>query len=272
MRDKNETLAPPVEEKKDLVRQMEPWKPTWPTGLMLSKPGRPSCYLPEDLQVILTKEAFEQLFGYAYATNREISCLGVVKRQGNLFIVERFHLVAQEGTGSHTEMDSVAIANLMEDLLQKGEAQEARSIKCWAHSHPGMGVFWSKTDDNTCRLLTTDYLVSLVVSDGFAIRCRVDVANPIPYSVDNVPVLYEATCDNERLDSYAKEVAQKVKERSPFPADPFGTEEKNPQLLDNDPWSEYFGSAYSLFDGEETAELDTLRDDSGTLMEEEDHA
>jgi hypothetical protein len=39
-----------------------------------------------------------------------------------------------------------------------------------------------------------------------------------------------------------------------------------PVLLDDDPWSEYFGSAYSLFDGEETAEVEAVGDDPDTLL------
>lgn len=54
-------------------------------------------------------------------------------------------------------MDPLPAAGLMEDLLKKGQTQEARSIECWAHSHPGMGVFWSKTDDTTCNPLLLLY-------------------------------------------------------------------------------------------------------------------
>jgi hypothetical protein len=266
MRDKKEALAPPAEEKKEPAVQVEPRKPTWPRGMMLSKHENPSCYLPEDLKVILAKEAFEQLFGYAYATHSEISCLGILRRQGNLFIVERFHLVAQEGGAAYTEMDPTAVAVLMEDLLQTGQAQEAKAIKCWAHSHPGMGVFWSKTDDTTCKLLATDYLVSLVVSDDYAIRCRLDVGNPIPFTVDNVPVLYEMACDKERLDHYAKEVEEKVKARALFPVGAFGQEKKGLQLVEDDPLSEYFGTAYSLFDKEDTAEMEAVEDDSEVFL------
>lgn len=141
MPDKKKAPAPPMEEQPQLIVPPEPYKPSWPTGMIVSKSEKPSCYLPDDLQVILSQEAFEQLFGYAYATANEISCLGVVKRQGNCFIVERFHLVAQEGGLARTEMNPQALAELMTALLQQGKKEEARSLKCWAHSHPNMGVY-----------------------------------------------------------------------------------------------------------------------------------
>ena len=71
-----------------------PRKPQWPAGISVSKSQTLKCFVPQGLQVILAKDAFEQLFGYAYATNTEISCLGVVRRDGSAFMVERFHLVA----------------------------------------------------------------------------------------------------------------------------------------------------------------------------------
>ena len=181
---------------------------------MLSRPEKLSCSIADDLQVMLTAEAFQQLSGYAYATRSEISCLGVVKKKGNLFVVERFYLVTQKGSSSHTEMAPEAIAELMEELLAKGKADEAKALKCWAHSHPSMRVFWSKTDDETCQRLASDCLVSLVVSEGFAIRCWIDIGTPFPFSVDNVPVVFEAKVDETRLTAYRKEVEEKIAHES----------------------------------------------------------
>jgi proteasome lid subunit RPN8/RPN11 len=249
--------------KKETERPAEPKadeRPPWPLGLPISKPGKLSCFLADGLKVVLTQEAFEQLFGYAYATHSEISCLGIVRREGNSFIIERFHLVKQEGGAAHTEMEPSAIAEMVEQLLSQGQAKEARSIKCWAHSHPGMGVFWSKTDDNTCVLLASDYLVSLVVSDDYAIRCRIDTRQPIPFTVDQVPVFCDIRADQAKLDQYAKEVAEKVRAsfNLPFSHDAL---QQQPGVLDDDPWSEHFGRSYSLFDEEETAELEAVRED-----------
>jgi hypothetical protein len=74
-----------------------------------------------------------------------------------------------------------------------------------------MGLFWSKTDEDTCKNLVADYLVSLVVSDGFAICCRVDVGGPVPFAIDHVPVLLEMAVEASSLEQYAAEVREKVK-------------------------------------------------------------
>jgi len=186
-------------------------KPHWPLGLQLSAKKDVTCFIPEHLAVILSREAFEQLFSYAYSTTSEICCLGTVKQEGERFRIERFHLVGQTGSSGHTELDQQALAVLVEELLTEGKSEEARSLRCWAHSHPGMGLFWSKTDEDTCKRLATDYLVSLVVSDGFAIRCRIDVGGPVPFAVDHVPVLVEVPVEASSLERYAAEVREKVK-------------------------------------------------------------
>ena len=187
--------------------------PERPLGLSLTIGKKIQVSIPNDVAVVLVKEAFEQLFGWAYATSLEISCLGAVKRQGNRFFIDKFHLLRQSGSFGQTELDPEAVEKLIENLLAEGKSQEAQSLKCWAHSHPGMDVFWSTTDERTCQLLASDYLVSLVVSSDFAIRCRIDSASPFPVSFDQVPVFYEMPEDAQSMKKYGDEVKSAVMER-----------------------------------------------------------
>jgi hypothetical protein len=76
-----------------------------------------------------------------------------------------------------------------------------------------MDAFWSKTDDQTCRLLVNDYLVSIVVSDNFTVRCRIDIAAPVPLVLDNVPVVYQTPKDELLMEKYAQEVRSAVSEK-----------------------------------------------------------
>jgi hypothetical protein len=137
----------------------------------------------------------------------------VVRREApGLFLVERFYLVEQASSAAHTEMEPEAVGRLVEGLLAEGKAEEARAIKCWAHSHPGMKCFWSGTDEKTCRRLVTDYLVSLVVAEGLELCCRLDVGGDLPFTVDGVPVYlgYDFPSEKE-MEAYAGEVQAKVK-------------------------------------------------------------
>jgi hypothetical protein len=195
------------------TKRIERPLPIWPKGLTMSGDERMTISLPEDLAIVLSLKAFQQLFGWAYATSREISCLGSIRRDGNEFVVEEFFLLQQGGSYASTEIDEKALGDFMEKLLAEGKMDQMSRIKCWAHSHPGMGVFWSGTDENTCKLLVNEYLVSVVISDGFTVLGRIDVAGPVPISLDHVPVLYELPQDKELRDKFAAEVKSAVSER-----------------------------------------------------------
>ena len=185
-------------------------------GPPLSNGRQLECTLPDDLVVILTQKAFAKLFAYAYATEIEVSCLGIVERQGNTFRVIDLFLVAQESGPTHTLLSQEAIGQLIERLIAEGRKEDAGRIRCWCHSHPGnMGCFWSNTDQTTCRLLVTDWLVSIVVGSGFRLRCRVDIAGPIPFTIDHVPVCLDGLPDEALVAECGKEVQEKVKLASP---------------------------------------------------------
>lgn len=187
--------------------------PNWPAGIVVSKKENMSVSVSQDMAVILTDSAFKQLFGWAYSTVREISCLGSVSRDGNRFIIEQFYLLKQSGTSASTELDQEAVAAFLEQLIAEGKKEEAGRIKCWVHSHPNMDAFWSKTDDETCRLLVNDYLISIVVGNNFQIRCRIDIAAPVPLVLDNVPVIYKIPRDDLIMEKYAAEVRSTVSEK-----------------------------------------------------------
>ena len=185
-------------------------KPVALPGIQLGLGKQLECTLPEDLAVVLTEKAFAQVFGYAYATQMEVCLLGIVEREGSVFKVREFFLVAQKGSSAHTELDPAAVGELIERMIDDGRADDVRKIRCWAHSHPGMEVFWSRTDDGTCRLLAADWLLSIVVSDRLKIRCRLDVASPVPFTIDHIPVFYEWPRDSAVTAECEREVKEKL--------------------------------------------------------------
>jgi len=207
--DKDKTKEETQEKPKARINKI----PDWPLGLSLRNSEKLSVSIAENLAVVLTKDAFEQLFGWAYSTSKEISCLGSVHRDGNRFFIDKFYLLKQSGSSASTELDQDAVAELMEQMMAEGKTDEAQRIKCWAHSHPNMEAFWSKVDDATCQLLVNDYLISIVVGSNFAICCRIDIAAPLPITLDNVPVFYEISREGLPMEEYAEQVRNMVSER-----------------------------------------------------------
>ena len=207
---------PKVEKPESLLeKKTEPdpaVKRTTPSfGLPLGPAKQIEVTLPSRLVVVLTTKAFSQLFAYAEATQLEVSLLGIVDRDSSKFTVREFFLVPQSGATSHTETDPAAIGELIERLMSEDRAGDAKKIRCWAHSHPGMDVFWSKTDDDNCRRMCSEWLVSVVVSDGFRVRCRLDVASPVSATFDWLPVYCESPVDAAVAEQCKREVKDKIK-------------------------------------------------------------
>ena len=141
------------ERQRERVSEKKPLKEgrAAPSGILLGPAKQIQVTLPADLSIIISRQAFGQLFGYADATQLEVSLLGIVDRDGSTFTVREFFLVPQKGATSHTETDPATIGELIERLMSESRADDARKIRCWAHSHPGMDVFWSRTDDVRLR-------------------------------------------------------------------------------------------------------------------------
>jgi len=104
-----------------------------PSGIPLGPTKQVEVTLPKDLTVVLSQTAFSQLFGYAGATELEVSLLSIVERDGSTFTAREFFLVPQRGRHSHTETDPAAIGELIERLMLDGRSEDARKIRCWAY-------------------------------------------------------------------------------------------------------------------------------------------
>ena len=126
-------------------------------------------------------------------------------------MVEEFFLVAQEGGAAHTEMDENALASLVEELCEQDRLDVASRLKCWAHTHPGLGLFWSRTDEETCRRLCSDWLVSIVVEANHHVRARLDLNTPVPMVIDHAPVFVRVEDNADIAADCGKEVEEKVK-------------------------------------------------------------
>ena len=128
--------------------------------------------------------AMQKLWTWTDVARGEVSALGIVEEIRNadsgsitaLLVTDMF-LVKQRCSLDETTMDPQAVATLMADL----EAQDvdSRKLRMWAHSHAGMSVFWSGTDDDCINgLANGEWLLSLVVNKKHEAMLRLDQYNP----------------------------------------------------------------------------------------------
>ena len=118
----------------------------------------------------------------------EVSGLGtVVAMDDGALLIEEVYLVEQKCTGSHTELDDEAVAQLLVQLDADGI--DTGTVRCWWHSHSRMESYFSTTDTACIAGLANDtYLVSLVTNKVGQDRLRVDLFQPFHATFDNLPL------------------------------------------------------------------------------------
>ena len=139
------------------------------------------------LKVLINLPVLERIRYYVELARGEVSCLGTVERDGDNLVVTDLFLPKQTCSGASTEMDPADVAALLVDLETQGI--DPKTLRLWLHSHGEMQCFWSETDTETIRGLCNDgYLLSIVTNKKGATLARVDVFEPIPFTIDKVPV------------------------------------------------------------------------------------
>ncbi|MCB9365907.1 MAG: hypothetical protein H6508_01775 [Calditrichaeota bacterium] len=141
---------------------------------------------PVDAGVKIQVEAtaMQKLWLWTDMAKGEVSCLGFVDEVVNAdtncitaLVVTDFFLVKQNCSYDETDMDPSDVARLITELEAKGI--DSRKLRCWAHSHGSMSVFWSGQDE-TCisGLANSEWLLSLVVNKRRDAIMRLDQYHP----------------------------------------------------------------------------------------------
>jgi len=136
------------------------------------------------VKIQVEAEAMQKLWLWTDFAKGEVSCLGLVDEvvdanTGRItaLIVSDFYLVKQNCTSDETDMDVADVARLISELEAKGI--DSRKLRCWAHSHGSMSVFWSGQDEQCIAgLANDDWMLSLVVNKRRDSIMRLDQYHP----------------------------------------------------------------------------------------------
>jgi hypothetical protein len=137
-----------------------------------------------DVRIQVEAAAMAKLWNWVDIARGEVSCLGLVEEIYDAFsgavselTVTDFILVKQHCSADETTMDAAAVSQLMLDM--ESQNIESSKLRCWAHSHGSMGVFWSGTDDDCITgLANGEWLLSLVVNKKRDSQMRLDQYHP----------------------------------------------------------------------------------------------
>ena len=157
------------------------------------------------LKIVLALEVAEKLHYYQKLAKTEILLVGKTSIKGNIIRVEEAVLLAQTATLMFCELDHDSYADWIETLPD----EDLPHYNCWLHTHPNMGVFWSSTDDENITKQDVPIFIS-VVADGSTMLGRIDLKEPIPVTINDVPVEIGFDLDKAALDEYREEIEKKV--------------------------------------------------------------
>lgn len=160
--------------------------------------------------LVFEVEAYVKLLTFINSINVEISGFGRLRRlPSGDFLCHDIFILEQEVSSGHTEIDSNALAVMMDQLMIEGD--DFSDIKLWWHSHHSMhNVGWSGIDDNNMRgLAKSSYFFGIVGYHGGKIVIRLDIGEPIVATFDNVPYSIQYR-DNQTQRWVQQEIAAKV--------------------------------------------------------------
>lgn len=141
------------------------------------------------VEVLCERQAWRKLRYWVQATRLEVSGLGLVgvehKDDEVALIIKEVFILKQKCTGSTTELDNGAVAELMARL--QGESRLGQ-LRLWWHSHADQPVFWSGQDATTRRAFASEWVLSVVLNRKLEAKAALDVYKPFPLSMDTLAV------------------------------------------------------------------------------------
>jgi len=158
-----------------VLREPAPFKPVIRPVPMLPEARGPHLVCPSIL--------FEEIMVRAAMLTIEVSGFGFVQpRNGHLILTELVP-VTQRCSGASTTIDDICAHKMAMKQLEHPDCGIL-----WWHSHAGMGVFWSGTDENTMRSLFQGWGVALVVNHKR--EYKIELVNNIPVPTRTILPLY----------------------------------------------------------------------------------
>jgi hypothetical protein len=167
----------------------------------------------ENKNIELSELAYKKLRYYTSACpNDEISGLGTVKVNGDIYLVEDVFIFQQESHAAGTVLSKDDIARFMAEWIKGGK--DPSNLRLWWHSHGNGMAFWSKIDtQNIDKFNSDDFMVSIVLTSGVRqMLGRIDFYQPERKTIDELlPILHFE--DDPKLKFKCQKEAEKKNRR-----------------------------------------------------------
>jgi hypothetical protein len=173
-----------------------------------------------NFDLIIPRHINDQVMYWVNKSTKEVSWFGTLDFDKELqrFTVKKVYLLKQEVTGSTTDINEDAMAELMWQVHKEDPMSE---LRWWGHSHVDMPVFWSGEDKNTIRQLGYNGWILATVFNkkherrtAFCAPTEV-LGNEHEIFVDEIPTSVQYTLDESQEQIWASEYEQLVLEKKP---------------------------------------------------------
>lgn len=168
-------------------------------------------------RVLLTRDAYEDMFCLVVECGKEVGWVGTVERVGRDYLIKEIFLLDQESHATTCEITADGLAEWASNVLsQRPDGMEVvNSIRFWGHSHVNMGTSPSGQDEQQMRIFSES-------CDDFFIRGILNKAGRMEFTLYIFSIgieirdvewqLHEPASDARRL-KWTAEIRTKVREK-----------------------------------------------------------
>lgn len=173
-------------------------------------------------RVLVSREAYEDMYLLADECREEVGWLGTVRRMGPDFLIEEMFLFEQEVHGTTCEITPDGLAAVATELLSSrpNGMDVANSIRFWGHSHVNMGTTPSGQDESQLQELAAsceDFFIRAILNKGGRMEFTLVLSSIGVVIRDAAWELYEPAADDARRQRWQREIAAKVREKISVP-------------------------------------------------------
>jgi hypothetical protein len=167
------------------------------------------------IRVTVDPKAHEYAIACVKSTESEVGGIGYVEcLEPGEFYIHKFVLLEQTSSMASVDIEGSAY---IEEITKAGDADKLDQLRLNWHSHPGMSVYFSKTDDRGIEEYAacgTPWLLSLVFNEKEEVASRLDIFdNDLVGQISIEGVKYEVPqLDSEIAKQAQEDVKRLVKE------------------------------------------------------------
>lgn len=176
-------------------------------------------------RVLVTREAYEDMFVLVDESPEEVGWLGSVRRLGPDFLIEEVFLFEQEVHGTTCEITPDGLAEMAQELIsaRPDGLDICNRLRFWGHSHHRMGTSPSGQDESQLQEFAEqdecEFFIRAILNKDGRMEFTILLSQLGVVVRDAAWELYEPA-DQARRERWRAEISKKVREKVVLPDHP----------------------------------------------------